>query len=265
MHNLKAGTLKFLLNATIDTLPTAANLKRWKKSPSDLCKLCRGRQTMHHVLNCCSTALNTGRFTWRHYTLLNYIVSSVDTSKYKVYSDLPGHQAAGGSSIPPEICITNLRPDMVIVDEAGKKIHLLELTMPREENIDLKNSQKANKYAHFITDCSDYDCTVTCFEVSSKGFISTRNHSSLKALHKFMSSQTKLATFKQNLSALAIYTSYHIFLCRSDLAFTTPPFLPPPFTGGQPSRTAGGEPRPGLHLVVRVGPWGSGGPIISLH
>ena len=40
MFNLKARTLKFLLNASIDTLPTAVNLKRWKKSPSDLCKLC---------------------------------------------------------------------------------------------------------------------------------------------------------------------------------------------------------------------------------
>ena len=28
---LNQGTLKFLLNASIDTLPTAANLKRWKK------------------------------------------------------------------------------------------------------------------------------------------------------------------------------------------------------------------------------------------
>ena len=37
IFNLKAGTMKFLINATIDTLPTAANLKRWKKSPSDLC------------------------------------------------------------------------------------------------------------------------------------------------------------------------------------------------------------------------------------
>ena len=31
MFDLKQRTLKFLLNASIDTLPTAANLKRWKK------------------------------------------------------------------------------------------------------------------------------------------------------------------------------------------------------------------------------------------
>ena len=48
-YNLKAGTLKFLLNASIETLPSAVNLKRWGKSPSDMCKLCRGRQTTNHV------------------------------------------------------------------------------------------------------------------------------------------------------------------------------------------------------------------------
>jgi hypothetical protein len=238
MFNMKAGTLKFLLNASIDTLPTAANLKRWKKSPSDLCKLCRGRQTTHHVLNCCPTALNSGRFTWRHDTLLKYIVLSVDTSRFQVYSDLPGHQAAGGGSIPPEICVTNLRPDVVIVDKQKKVIHLYELTMPGEPNIDLRNHQKSQKYAHFLTDCTGYTCKLTCFEISSKGFISTRNHTSLKTLHTFMKN-TKLTTFKKNLSALAIYTSYHIFLCRSDAAFTIPPFLPPPFTDGSRSRPAG--------------------------
>ena len=32
MYELKQGTLKFLLNASIDTLPTAANMKRVKSS-----------------------------------------------------------------------------------------------------------------------------------------------------------------------------------------------------------------------------------------
>ena len=32
IYDLKAGTLKFLVNAVIDTLPTAVNLKRWKKA-----------------------------------------------------------------------------------------------------------------------------------------------------------------------------------------------------------------------------------------
>ena len=57
LYDLKKGTLKFLANAHIDTLPTAANLKRWKKSSSDKCKLCKGRQTTAHYLNICKVAI----------------------------------------------------------------------------------------------------------------------------------------------------------------------------------------------------------------
>ena len=135
MYDLKQGTLKFLLNAGIDTLPTAANLKRWKKSPSDLCKLCRCRQTTDHVLSNCKMALESGRYTWRHNCIINYIVNSVD-EKFTVYSDLPGHTAPGGGSIPPEICVTPLKPDIVIIDNQKQTIHLFELTCPSERNIE---------------------------------------------------------------------------------------------------------------------------------
>ena len=40
MFNLKKGTLKFLLNSRLDTLPTQINLLQCGKSASDLCKLC---------------------------------------------------------------------------------------------------------------------------------------------------------------------------------------------------------------------------------
>ena len=237
MFNLKKGALKFLLNATIDTLPTLANLQRWKKSPNDLCKLCRCRQTTSHILSSCSTALNSGRYTWRHDTILSYILSCIDTTKVSAYSDLPGQQAAGGGTFPPDITITNLRPDVVLVDRESKQVHLFELTMPGEGWIEQRHKQKSDKYAHFATDCEPYSCTVECFEVSNKGFISTRNHATLKTLHKYTKPDIKLNTFKQNISALALYASNHIYLCRSDPHFTIPPFLPPPFSDGSSVRT----------------------------
>ena len=85
IFDLKAGTMKFLLNASIDTLPTAANLKRWKKSLSDKCKLCKNRQTTNHCLNICKVALDTGRFTWRHNNVVNYIVECLDSSRYTIH------------------------------------------------------------------------------------------------------------------------------------------------------------------------------------
>ena len=196
MYDLKQGTLKFLLNAGIDTLPTAANLKRWKKSASDLCKLCRGRQTTDHVLSICKVALDTGRFTWRHNCVINYIVNSID-DKYTVYSDLPGHTAPGGGSIPPELCVTSQKPDIVIIDNHMKAIHLYELTCPAERNIDTRNNEKSNKYAHFTTDITHLSCKVNSFEVSTKEFLNTRNHSTLNTLHKFK------FKFKSNISALS--------------------------------------------------------------
>ena len=84
MFGLKQGSQ---CNASIDTLPTQANQKRWKKSTSDLCPLCRGRQTTNHVLNICKVGMDTGRWTWRHNNIVNYVVSSVDREKYIVYSD----------------------------------------------------------------------------------------------------------------------------------------------------------------------------------
>ena len=104
--------------------------------------------------------------------------------------------------------------------------------MPNEQWIDQRNKQKSDKYAHFVTDCAPFKCTVSCFEVSSKGFISTRNHQTLKTLHTYTKQTVKLSTFKKNISALAVYASYHIYLCRSDPLFTVPPFLPPPFSDG---------------------------------
>ena len=187
MFGLKHGTLKFILNASIDTLPTQANLKRWKKSTSDMCPLCRGRQTTNHVLNICEVGKETGRWTWRHNNIVNYVVSNIDTEKYTVFSDIPGHTAAGGGSIPPEVCITQLKPDIVIIDKSKKSIDLFELTCPLEGNIDKRHQAKCDKYAHFVMDCSSetMKCSVPCFDVLSSTIVSY-NNSMLLAISLFL-------------------------------------------------------------------------------
>ena len=227
MFNLKQGTLKFLLNASIDTLPTAANLKRWKKASSDLCKLCKRRQTTNHVLSACPVALDQKRYTWRHDSVISYIVNIVDP-KFTVFSDIPGHNAPGGGSIPPELCVTVQKPDIVILNKEKKEIHLFELTCPSEANIEHWHREKNNKYAHFISDCTGYKCTVQCFEVSTKGFLTTRNHTTLKTLHKFMQPHHTLNNFKQNIAAISLIASHQIFISRSDPTFSAPPYILPP-------------------------------------
>ena len=158
-------------------------------------------------------------------------MQSLDTTKYSVFSDLPGYTVGGEGSVPPELCITVQKPDIVIQDKKNKILHIFELSVPIETNgnIDKRHREKSDKYAHFVTDITGYNCQVTCFEIGSRGYISTRNHSSLYTLHKFTKPGIKLSKFKENISALSVYSSYHIFITRKEELFVEPPYLQPPF------------------------------------
>ena len=51
------------------------------------------------------------------------------TEKYradKLYCSASG--GAGGGTIPPEVSITNLKPDITIWDKTNEKFHIFELT-----------------------------------------------------------------------------------------------------------------------------------------
>ena len=149
------------------------------------------------------------------------------TQKFSIHTTR--HEAVGEGSIPPEVCITNLKPDITILDNTNKTFNIFELTCPLFANIDKQHDYKTNKYAHFLTDISHLKTTVTAFEITSTGHITKRNHTHLQALHKFCKPGIKLSNFKKNISALSIYSSYHIWLCRNDPIFQEPPFLHAPF------------------------------------
>ena len=106
--------------------------------------------------------------------------------------------------------MTPLKPDIVIIDSHKETIHLYELTCPAEKNIEARHTEKSNKYAHFSTDITNLTCKVNCFEVSTKGFLNARNHSTLNTLHKF------------------IKPSYYLFLCKNEPIFVESPYLLPP-------------------------------------
>ena len=161
--------------------------------------------------------------------------------KYRTYSDLEGHKTPDGGTIPPEICITPQKPDLVVIDETTKTINLFELTVPDIRNINIRNKDKEDRYTHFLTDMTGYKCYLTCFEISTLGYISERNMSNLHTLHKFMKPGIKLSKFKQNISALSVYSSFHIFLCRKEQTFFQPPYLSPPFEDRSRPNTGPGQ------------------------
>ena len=105
LHALPKGTMKFILNSTINTLPTKSNLKLWGFSGSDKCRLCGRQETTNHILCSCPTALDQGRYTYRHNQVLKTITCNIDTNLYTFYSDLEG-QGVDGGTIPRDVLVT---------------------------------------------------------------------------------------------------------------------------------------------------------------
>lgn len=113
--------------------------------------------------------------------------------------------------------MTAEKPDLVIIDRMEEKMDIFELTVPLETNIKNANAQKMNKYEHFITDITTRDVSVHPFEIGSRGYISPSNKAILKKLHKFCKPSVSFKAMCENLSSLAVLSSYHIFRKRKTL------------------------------------------------
>ena len=212
---LPKGTMKFILNSTIDTLPTKANLKLWGLSGSDKCKLCGRKETTNHILSSCNTALNQGRYTYRHNRVLKEITSNIDTNLYTFYSDLEGQTIEGGT-IPPDVLVTAEKPDLVIINRLINHLVVIELTCPWEENLEDARQRKTNKYAPLINDIAQKGFSVEYFplEVGARGIINKINKETLKDISLYTTINTK--NLIKNLSKQAVSASYYIFLSRNE-------------------------------------------------
>ena len=227
IYNLPRGTMKFLLNSTIDTLPTKVNLKLWGKRSSDKCR-CGKKETLNHILNGCDMALQEGRYTYRHDTILKFISNCLDRVKFTCYVDIPDSQTPAGGTLPPSLVVSTLRPDIVIIDKKKKEVNIFELTVPAESRIKISHNLKYQKYQHLISDIGSHKVNIIPFEIGSQtGYISQENKDYIKTLHKFCQSSIKLKKFKQNISALSVLSSYLIFNSRNHGWGDMEPILPP--------------------------------------
>ena len=119
-----------------------------------------------------------------------------------MYADIPSHTIPGGGTVPPPmLLVTAEKPDLVIIDRMEEKM----------------NALKMNKYEHFITDITTRDVSVHPFEIGSRRFISPSNKANLKKMHKFCKPSVSFKAICENLSSLAVLSSYHIFRKRITL------------------------------------------------
>ncbi|KAI8515786.1 hypothetical protein Bbelb_065990 [Branchiostoma belcheri] len=186
------GVFEYALNGMLNWLPTADNLVRWGKVLSPKCPLCKGRQTLRHVLNMCPVALKD-RYTWRHNSVLMELVSTLKLWHAKsnpeviIRCDLSPDYLEGGThtTIPPDILPTPLVPDITVQDPVKRTLTLIELTVPFEQNAQDAEDRKSAKYESLVNDInfhSGYRATLVTVEVGSRGWINGENIAKLKSL-----------------------------------------------------------------------------------
>ncbi len=217
MFNLPKGLLSFATRAAIDVLPTGDNLKTWGKTDAANCELCGNRSTLLHILNGCKTALNQGRYTFRHNAIISHLVKYLRDNvcqEIKVYADIQGCSTTGGT-IPASIVTTAEKPDIVCVNGSTKSVTILELSVPFESNINKANEFKTNKYASLVLDIENagFMCNLICFEVGSRGLITANNKSQFKKIAKIAQSKCAKDLWAQA-SRIAVSCSYVIFNAR---------------------------------------------------
>ncbi len=95
--------------------------------------------------------LDQGRYTCHHDSTLNKIaefVNQVNDSDLIINVDLGEKPWI----IPPDLLLTNDRPDLVVIDNIKKCISILELTGPFENNENRNHEYKCHKYALLCID-----------------------------------------------------------------------------------------------------------------
>ena len=231
MWDIPQGVLKFAINAGVNTLPTLDNLKRWGKRVSDRCCFCGNIETLAHVLSNCSTALNQGRLTWRHNSVLSSIISVIRPllkDGMILFSDINGFQAPHGGTIPPHILVTALKPDIFIYSETSQVVIIFELTCPWDSNISRSHQYKSEKYAPLVADLSR-DRIVHFFsvEISARGQVSKDNQSRLKSFfQKCCNGPNHISKSLIRISSkAALLSSYSIFSARREPTWEDPPPL----------------------------------------
>ena len=129
----------FTRKAIVFSLANNTNLASWKKVVSNQCGLCKSnKQSQIHMLNNCLTAVQSGRYTWPHDTILFTIchyLSMLEKCGYTIYADILGYKNP-----------RNLRPDIVLL-KCDSPVSI-ELTCCFETNLINSRNYKIDRYCY---------------------------------------------------------------------------------------------------------------------
>ena len=106
-------TLKYLNN----TLETGKNHSVWSIVQSSACSFCLEPETLQHIASSFNLYLEHVRYTWKHYSVLNFIAKTFSTlPDCSLYADLP-------ALLSPSIIPGNsFRHDLILITKNTNNI-----------------------------------------------------------------------------------------------------------------------------------------------
>ena len=138
----------------------------------------------------------------------NEEVSTVVQAGWEVAADLPGCDAL--FPIP-----TTRRPDLVVWHEEEKMVHLVELTVPHEDNLQDAHHRKLSRYKELVEECEEMGWKTAHYpvEVGCRGFVgvSTRRWLRVSGL-----GQRQMGSVIKKLQEVVEKASHWIWLKRDD-------------------------------------------------
>ena len=260
MYGMSPSLLSFWLNSVQDTLPDPTNLRRWGKQQSANCSLCNYKNcNLQHILCWCKVALEQGRISFRHDSVLGCIVKWIKVSLINTKKSSTSNEDDSNSikfvksgekikkkkktvksywgtatdwkvlvdtrqkqyQVPPSIASTSLRPDICMFSEQAKKVCFIELTSPAEENIQLWKLKKRQKYLDLVEEAKSngFSAISRTMEVGARGFISK---SSLAVFSMLGFNSSKKGAIRRELSKVAIRSSHFIWINRENKLWASP-------------------------------------------
>ena len=101
LYSFSPSMLSFLLNSIQGTLPDPMNLRRWKKTTEAKCHLYGWKFCSQvHILCGCKVALQQGRISWRHDSLLGSMMKWIKASMMKNKDNAKNN---GGTNTLPQL------------------------------------------------------------------------------------------------------------------------------------------------------------------
>ena len=135
---------------------------------------------------------------------------------YNITVDLPTKEYRS----PHHLCPTDLKPDLVIWNDAKRSVFHIELTCPFEENfVDTAFRKEARYHDLANTAASDgVQCTIWPVQVGSRGMVDRDSFSALKLVKFLDSPRSSVADLYCSMSGLALRESYTVWCSHNRLS-----------------------------------------------